>query len=141
MLSTPLSSISLLFLSNIGHWTQPLLTIRPYTMSPPSATEVESLTLESLIVAAPVKLAVKESSTINALSQGGYVLPGIPTFTDFESHRQWIREHMAAAFRAMGRQGLAEGLAGHISVRDPEHSDRFWMNPFVSLLFPCNLRY
>jgi hypothetical protein len=65
----------------------------------------------------------------DALSQGGYFLAGIPTFSDFESHRQWIREHMAAAFRSMGRQGLAEGLAGHISVRDPEHTDRFWMNP------------
>ncbi|KUJ19452.1 L-fuculose-phosphate aldolase [Mollisia scopiformis] len=64
-----------------------------------------------------------------AISAGGYTLPGLPTFSNFESHRQWIREHMAAAFRSMGRQGLAEGLAGHISVRDPEHSDRFWMNP------------
>lgn len=70
-----------------------------------------------------------KSSSLNALSQGGYVLPGIPTFPDFDSHRQWIREHMAAAFRSMGRQGLAEGLAGHISVRDPEFEDRFWMNP------------
>jgi hypothetical protein len=65
----------------------------------------------------------------DALSQGGHVLAGIPTFSDFEAHRQWIREHMAAAFRSMGRQGLAEGLAGHISVRDPEQIDRFWMNP------------
>jgi len=65
----------------------------------------------------------------DALSQGGYVLAGIPKFSDFKTHRQWIREHMAAAFRSMGRQGLAEGLAGHISVRDPGQIDRFWMNP------------
>lgn len=25
--------------------------------------------------------------------------------------------------------GFADGLAGHITVRDPEFSDRFWVNP------------
>ncbi|PVH68906.1 L-fuculose-phosphate aldolase [Cadophora sp. DSE1049] len=61
------------------------------------------------------------------LSIGGYMLPDIPTFTNVESHRQWIREHMAAAFRAMGRAGLSEGVAGHISVCDPENSETFWI--------------
>lgn len=101
-------------------------------MSPSSATEIEILTHESQTLQTSTPLAApaaKENSNINKLSAGGYSLPSIPTFTNFESQRQWIREHMAAAFRAMGRQGLAEGLAGHISVRDPEHSDRFWMNP------------
>ncbi|KAI4804950.1 arad-like aldolase/epimerase, partial [Aureobasidium sp. EXF-8845] len=50
----------------------------------------------------------------------------------FASHaekRQWTLEHLAGAFRVFGREGYAEGIAGHISVRDPEFSDRFWINP------------
>ncbi len=30
----------------------------------------------------------------------------------------------------MGRLRLAEGVAGHVTVRDPEHTDHFWVNPF-----------
>ncbi|MCJ1361677.1 hypothetical protein MMC16_000777 [Acarospora aff. strigata] len=36
---------------------------------------------------------------------------------------------MAAAFRYFSRHGYVEGMSGHISVRDPEYSDAFWMNP------------
>ncbi|KAI9811593.1 MAG: hypothetical protein M1827_005342 [Pycnora praestabilis] len=36
---------------------------------------------------------------------------------------------MAAAFRYFARQGYVEGMSGHISVRDPERHDAFWMNP------------
>ncbi|MCJ1298013.1 hypothetical protein MMC08_000802 [Hypocenomyce scalaris] len=59
----------------------------------------------------------------------GGELVGIPTFKSIESHRQWIREHMAAAFRVLARQGLIEGVAGHMSVRDPQEEHQFWMNP------------
>lgn len=37
---------------------------------------------------------------------------------------------LTAAFRIFGRFGFDEGVAGHITVRDPEHPDRFWVNPF-----------
>ncbi len=36
---------------------------------------------------------------------------------------------MAAAFRYFSRHGYVEGISGHISVRDPEYRDAFWMNP------------
>lgn len=36
---------------------------------------------------------------------------------------------MAAAFRYFSRHGYVEGMSGHISVRDPEHPDAFWINP------------
>lgn len=111
----------------------------------PSATQVETSHLPeaSLKLSAPESITDFLNAAPDATAWGGYTLPGIHTFSDFESHRQWIREHMAAAFRSMGRQGLAEGLAGHISVRDPEHSDRFWMNPYVYLLvvMDCKLIY
>lgn len=37
---------------------------------------------------------------------------------------------LAAAFRMFSRAGLDEGVAGHITVRDPEEPDTFWVNPF-----------
>ena len=55
--------------------------------------------------------------------------PSVPTFATFDAHRTWILEHLAAAFRVFGRNGYAEGIAGHISVRDPEFANSFWMNP------------
>ena len=36
---------------------------------------------------------------------------------------------LAAALRLFGKLGFDEGVAGHITVRDPEHLDRFWVNP------------
>ncbi|KAJ5339538.1 class II aldolase/adducin domain protein [Penicillium brevicompactum] len=58
-------------------------------------------------------------------------LRGIPSFQDPYAKRQWIREHMAAAFRFFGKQGYGEGVSGHISVRDPILPHHFWMNPFA----------
>ncbi|KAF3491728.1 aldolase [Arthroderma uncinatum] len=66
---------------------------------------------------------------LKAFSHGGIPIPGIPSFTSHELKRQWQLEHMAGAFRIWSRQGYVEGLSGHISVRDPEHTDAFWTNP------------
>jgi len=44
--------------------------------------------------------------------------------------RRRRKERLAAAFRIFGRFGFSEGVAGHITARDPEHLDRFWVNPF-----------
>ena len=43
--------------------------------------------------------------------------------------RQLRRERLAAALRVFGKLGFDEGVAGHITVRDPEHLDHFWVNP------------
>src|ERR1700678_2444893 len=40
------------------------------------------------------------------------------------------KQELAAAFRIFGSFGFSEGVAGHITARDPEHLDRFWVNPF-----------
>ncbi len=47
-----------------------------------------------------------------------------------EDERLHRKRKLAAAFRLFGRFGFDEGVAGHITVRDPEHADRFWVNPF-----------
>ena len=49
---------------------------------------------------------------------------------DLETERQQRKESLAAGLRVMGRLHLAEGVAGHVTVRDPEHLDHFWVNPF-----------
>ena len=48
----------------------------------------------------------------------------------FEQERLHRKQELAAAFRIFGRFGFSEGVAGHITARDPEHADRFWVNPF-----------
>jgi ribulose-5-phosphate 4-epimerase/fuculose-1-phosphate aldolase len=47
-----------------------------------------------------------------------------------EDERRHVKERLAAAFRLFGRFGFGEGVAGHITARDPEHANRFWVNPF-----------
>lgn len=75
-----------------------------------------------------------QSSALQAISAGGVILQGPPTFNSFEKQRRWMLEHMAGAFRVFARKGFTEGIAGHISLRDPEHADCFWTNPYVSIL-------
>lgn len=39
------------------------------------------------------------------------------------------KQKLAAALRLFGKFGFDEGVAGHITVRDPELTDHFWVNP------------
>jgi ribulose-5-phosphate 4-epimerase/fuculose-1-phosphate aldolase len=53
-----------------------------------------------------------------------------PEFDDVDEERQYRKSHLAGALRLFGRFGFSEGVAGHITVRDPEFPDLFWVNPF-----------
>jgi ribulose-5-phosphate 4-epimerase/fuculose-1-phosphate aldolase len=53
-----------------------------------------------------------------------------PTFTSVHDERLHRKRRLAAAFRLFSRFGFDEGVAGHITARDPEHLDHFWVNPF-----------
>ena len=64
-----------------------------------------------------------------AMGQPGYVL-AMPTFTNVEEERTYRKSRLAGALRIFGRLGFGEGVAGHITVRDPELTDHFWVNPF-----------
>ena len=46
-----------------------------------------------------------------------------------EEVRQERKNKLAAALRLFGKLGFDEGVAGHITVRDPELLDHFWVNP------------
>jgi len=52
-----------------------------------------------------------------------------PTFDNVEDERRHRKQRLAAAFRLFGQFGFDEGVAGHITARDPEHLDQFWVNP------------
>jgi len=54
-----------------------------------------------------------------------------PEFDDVDDHRQHLKQRLAAAFRLFGKFGFSEGVAGHITARDPELPDHFWVNPFA----------
>ena len=54
----------------------------------------------------------------------------IPTFASPAEERQYLKQRLAAGFRLFGRFGFDEGVAGHITARDPERPDHFWVNPF-----------
>lgn len=43
--------------------------------------------------------------------------------------RTFRKQRLAAAFRLFARFGFCEGSAGHISARDPERKDCYWINP------------
>ena len=57
-------------------------------------------------------------------------VPLPPTFATVEEERQHRKERMAATFRLFSKMGFDEGVAGHVTARDPELTDHFWVNPF-----------
>ncbi|WNS78353.1 class II aldolase/adducin family protein [Domibacillus sp. DTU_2020_1001157_1_SI_ALB_TIR_016] len=52
-----------------------------------------------------------------------------PVFNNVEEERQHRKERLAGAFRIFNQFGFNEGVAGHITVRDPEKTDHYWVNP------------
>jgi len=56
--------------------------------------------------------------------------PSPPTFEDPYEEREYIKGRLAAAFRIFGKYGFDEGVAGHITIRDPVDKTSFWVNPF-----------
>jgi ribulose-5-phosphate 4-epimerase/fuculose-1-phosphate aldolase len=57
-------------------------------------------------------------------------MPFPPTFESVDEERRYRKVRLAAAFRLFSRFGFDEGVAGHITARDPELIDHFWVNPF-----------
>ena len=57
-------------------------------------------------------------------------IPMPPTFETPEEERQHRKRMLAAAFRLFSRFGFDEGVAGHITARDPVLPDHFWVNAF-----------
>ncbi len=58
------------------------------------------------------------------------IFPTPPTFDHVADERAYRKQSLVDALHIIGHRNMAEGAAGHITVRDPEFSDRFWVNPF-----------
>ena len=73
-------------------------------------------------------------------------LPTPPKFATAAEERLHRKQRLAAGFRLFSKFGFDEGVAGHITARDPEFPDTFWVNPFgvhfsqvnVSSLIRCD---
>ena len=66
-----------------------------------------------------------------ALETGPFKLSFMPPeFSSVAEERIHRKQRLAAGFRLFARYGYDEGVAGHITVRDPEFTDTFWVNPF-----------
>ncbi|WP_109302243.1 class II aldolase/adducin family protein [Aquimarina sp. AU474] len=69
-------------------------------------------------------------------------IPMPPKFDNLADERAYLKKKLTGAFRIFGKFGFSEGVAGHITVRDPEHQDHFWVNPFglsFNLITPYDL--
>ncbi|KAJ7732934.1 class II aldolase/adducin domain-containing protein [Mycena maculata] len=68
--------------------------------------------------------------------------PTPPVFTSKLEEREFLKFRLAQALRIFGNRGYDEGVAGHITVRDPIRPDCFWVNPFglhFKLIQPSDL--
>lgn len=53
----------------------------------------------------------------------------IPQRASVEEERLHRKQRLAAGYRLFARNGFDMGGAGHITARDPEFPDQFWVNP------------
>ncbi len=63
-------------------------------------------------------------------AENGLIYRMPPTFGSVAEERLHRKQRLAAALRLFGKLGFEEGVAGHITARDPELTDHFWVNPF-----------
>ncbi len=82
------------------------------------------------LVTAAVTEAPSQAPGDGAGAKKALRIPLPPTFDSVEQERAHRKAKLAAAFRMFSKAGLDEGVAGHITVRDPEHTDSYWVNPF-----------
>ncbi len=69
------------------------------------------------------------TSTSSAVMNQGSEMVFPPQFESLQAEREDRKRKLATAYRLFGKFGFDEGVAGHITVRDPELTDHFWVNP------------
>lgn len=77
---------------------------------------------------------------ISSFSKGPQTsFPAPPKFSTKSEEREYLKFRLAQAFRIFGHLGYDEGVAGHITCRDPIKPDCFWVNPFVYISMQCSI--
>ena len=95
--------------------------LNPVTMAP---FLVENITSKE--VSTPKSLPKPQVQSSGKTKSGKLLkIRQYPTFTNLEDERLYRKQHLAAAFRVFADRGFDEGVAGHISVRDPILTDHF----------------
>ncbi|KAF1363285.1 class II aldolase/adducin domain-containing protein [Lizonia empirigonia] len=95
-------------------------------MAPPSAIEPQNGNEAKPDNTAPLEPGLNQKeSKMKALK-----FPSPPKFDDPYKERAYLKGRLAAAFRIFGKYGYDEGVAGHITMRDPVDPTTFWVNPF-----------
>ena len=97
-------------------------------MAPPTATSTETHTNgdNRPSTKAPLEPGLSEAQAKVQMPK----FPGPPSFEDKYEEREYLKGRLAAAFRIFGKYGFDEGVAGHITLRDPVDPTTFWVNPF-----------
>lgn len=95
-------------------------------MAPPSATEPQNGDSHKPQTETPLEPGLDETMG----SKQKLRFPQPPKFDDPYKARAYLKGRLAAAFRIFGKFGFDEGVAGHITLRDPVDPTTFWVNPF-----------
>ncbi len=75
-------------------------------------------------------MATTTSAVAGHLYTGKLKIAMPPKFASLEEERLHRKQRLAGALRLFGQFGFSEGVAGHITARDPILTDHFWVNPF-----------
>ncbi|CAG8960720.1 hypothetical protein HYFRA_00002256 [Hymenoscyphus fraxineus] len=103
-------------------------------MAPPSATtdivdSVASVPSSKSQQPATEPLEVGVSTKQSELTDY-QAIPTLPTAGDPYKEREYQKGRLVLAFRIFAKYGFDEGVAGHITLRDPVEPTSFWVNPF-----------
>ena len=96
---------------------------KKHTMSP-AAVEPKAA------AAHPDSSAKNSAPAASQKESTGFAFPAAQTYSSPEEERQARKERLALAYRVFGQLGYDEGVAGHLTYRDPILKDHFWVNPF-----------
>ncbi|VUC30662.1 unnamed protein product [Clonostachys rosea] len=77
----------------------------------------------------PDSVIVAPSAEQNGVGAQSQKLLAPPVFDNKYEEREYLKGRLALAFRLFGKFGFDEGVAGHITLRDPVRPDHFWVNP------------
>src|ERR1700753_251114 len=96
------------------------------------ATETLTETVKASI---PVTLSTNSNDQTDKFARTagqdvGFTEPPKLEFSHKYEEREYIKGRLAGAYRIFGHFNLNEGVAGHITVRDPVDPETFWVNPF-----------